>query len=441
MQPATERCGRAAPGPAAPGPVAGGVIAAAAFTGQMLRRLTLANFRNYGELDLRLNDLARPCPIVLAGPNGAGKTNLLEAISYLAPGRGIRGARLADVTRAGAARPWVVSARLQTTAGEIEVGTSIQIGSRKDADAGKDAGNGRSAGGTGAGTGTGQEETLSERRMVRIDGSSSGPAGLARVATILWLTPRMDRLFVAGAAARRRFLDRMVLGLHAAHGREIAAYERAMRERLNLLTHHGGDGGDPAWLVALERQMAEHGVAIAAARIDVIGHLTAQIRQLPASAFPKANLALEGLLEAGLQDTAALQVEEEFARRLAANRGGDARRGRTSEGPHRSDLLATHMAKGLPASLCSTGEQKALLVGLLLANAMMLKAREDRAPILLLDEIAAHMDEAHRSALFGSLLELGCQAWLTGTDMALFAPLGGDAMRFSVRDGQLAKVA
>jgi DNA replication and repair protein RecF len=277
--------------------------------------------------------------------------------------------------------------------------------------------------------------------MVRIDGSVSGPAGLARVATILWLTPRMDRLFVEGASARRRFLDRMVLGLHPAHGRETAAYERAMRERLNLLTHHGRNGGDAAWLTALECQMAEHGVAIAAARIDTIGHLTEQISQLPAGAFPKALLALEGLLEAGLQDAAALQVEEDFARRLAANREGDGRRGRTAEGPHRSDLLATHMGKGMPANLCSTGEQKALLVGLLLANAMMLKAREDRAPILLLDEIAAHMDEAHRSALFGSLLELGCQTWLTGTDMALFASLGGDAIRFSVQEGQLDRAA
>lgn len=421
MRPATERYGLAASDP-----VVGGAIAAAAFTGQMLKRLTLTNFRNYGGLDLRLDDHARPSPIVLAGPNGAGKTNLLEAISYLAPGRGIRGARLSEVTRVGANSPWVVSAEMQTIAGDIEVGTGMQV-----------------AGGTAADGGCGEAlpERQPERRMVRIDGSSSGPASLARVATILWLTPQMDRLFVEGASARRRFLDRMVMGLHPGHGREIAAYERAMRERLNLLTHQHLNSGDPAWLAALERQMAEHGVAIAAARIDTIGHLTEQIKQLPASAFPRASLALEGLLEAGLQDAAALQVEEDFAAKLAANREADARRGRTAEGPHRSDLLATHIPKGLPASICSTGEQKALLIGLLLANAMMLKAREDRAPILLLDEIAAHMDETHRRALFDSLLDLECQTWLTGTDMALFLPLGGDAMRFAVQDGELGQAA
>lgn len=433
MRPATEEYGLAqtARDRAADTIVA---VSTAASSGQMLRRLTLANFRNYREMDLRLTDIARPCPIVLAGPNGAGKTNLLEAISYLAPGRGIRGARLGDLTRLGAAGPWSVSARLQTPAGEIEVGTGMQAVA------------GKSAGETGGGgDGTDVEETssghLPERRIVRIDGSSCRPAGLARIATILWLTPRMDRLFVEGSSARRRFLDRLVLGLHVGHGREIAAYERAMRERLNLLTQHGANGGDPAWLTALERQMAEHGVAVAAGRIDAIGHLTEQIANQPAGAFPKAALALQGLLETGLQTMAALQVEEDFAGKLAANRASDARSGRTSEGPHRSDMLATHMAKGLAANLCSTGEQKALLVGLLLANAAMLKAREDRPPILLLDEIAAHLDEAHRRALFESLLDLECQTWLTGTDMALFDPLGGDTLRLSVQDGQILEAA
>ena len=418
MQPATEISGLEQ---TARDPVAAGSMTA--FSGQMLKRLTLVNFRNYKALDLRMSDLKEPRPIVLAGPNGAGKTNLLEAISYLAPGRGIRGARLGDLTRVGATRPWTVSASMQTVAGEVDVGTGLQVGQ----------GN--------ASNGEAVSEAPPERRMVRIDGAPSSPAGLARLATILWLTPRMDRIFVEGTTARRRFLDRMVQGLHAGHGREIAAYERAMRERLNLLTHHGVDGGDTAWLVALECQMAEHGVAIAAARIDAIGHLTEQIQNAPATAFPKALIGLEGTLEAGLQERAALQVEEEFAATLVENRSGDARSGRTLDGPHRSDLLATHMAKGLPAGLCSTGEQKALLVGLLLANAAMLKAREDRAPILLLDEIGAHMDEAHRAALFDSLLGLGCQAWLSGTDMALFTPLGDTAVRYLVQDGQLGAAA
>lgn len=441
MRPATEEYGlvRTAGGPAADCVVAASVaVSTAASSGQMLTRLALVDFRNYGELDLRLMGLSRPCPIVLAGPNGAGKTNLLEAISYLAPGRGIKGARLGDLTRLGADGSWSVSARLQTAAGEIEVGTGVQKTAGKRTDETE-----------GGGNSTDVEETLSERlperlperRMVRIDGSPSRPASLARIATILWLTPRMDRLFVEGSSARRRFLDRLVLGLHVGHGREIAAYERAMRERLNLLTRHGVDGGDPDWLTALERQMAEHGVAVAAGRIDAIGHLTEQIVNQPAGAFPKATLALHGILETGLQTAAALQVEEDFAGKLARNRAADARSGRTSEGPHRSDMLATHMAKGLAANLCSTGEQKALLVGLLLANAAMLKTREDRAPILLLDEIAAHLDEAHRRALFDSLLDLQCQTWLTGTDMALFEPLGGGTVRLSVQDGQIFEAA
>ena len=431
MRPATESYDPAGLVRVARDPLVAGAITG--FSDQMLKRLTLANFRNYRALDLRMNDTSKPCPIVLAGPNGAGKTNLLEAISYLAPGRGIRGARLGDLTRVGASNPWTVSARIETVAGEVEVGTGLQVGQ----------GNGANATGE-TSTDVPPErlpERLPERRMVRIDGTSSSPAGLARIATILWLTPRMDRIFVEATSVRRRFLDRMVQGLHVGHGRAITAYERAMRERLNLLTHNGRDGGDPAWLAALECQMAEHGVAIAAARIDAVRHLAEQIRNAPADAFPKAVIGLEGFLEAGLQEKAALEVEEEFTRALAENRTGDARSGRTSAGPHRSDLLVTHMGKDLPANLCSTGEQKALLVGLLLANAAMLKAREDRAPILLLDEIAAHLDEAHRAALFESLLDLGCQAWLTGTDMALFAPLGCDAVRYSVQEGRLGKAA
>ncbi len=441
MRPATEEYGlaQAAESRAADCVVAASVAVSTAASsavsdGQMLTRLALVDFRNYEKLDLRLMGLSRPCPIVLAGPNGAGKTNLLEAISYLAPGRGIRGARLGELRRLGADGPWSVSARLQTAAGEIEVGTGVQNNAEKTTDETEDDGSSTDVEGALSGR-------LPERRMVRIDGAPSRPASLARIATILWLTPRMDRLFVEGSSARRRFLDRLVSGLHVGHGREIAAYERAMRERLNLLTRHGADGGDPDWLTALERQMAEHGVAVAAGRIDAIGHLTEQIANQPAGAFPKATLALHGILENGLQTTAALQVEEDFARKLARNRATDARSGRTSEGPHRSDMLAAHMAKGLAANLCSTGEQKALLVGLLLANAAMLKAREDRAPILLLDEIAAHLDEAHRRALFDSLLELACQTWLTGTDMALFEPLGGATVRLSVQDGQIFEAA
>ena len=364
-------------------------------------RLALTDFRNYHEAKLTLGTES----VVLTGPNGAGKTNLLEALSFLAPGRGLRGAKSTEIDR----RPdlgdsgWAVAAVVATRNGAVRVGT-------------------------------GRDPTASERRVVRIDGEPvRGQAALGERLGVVWLTPSMDRLFLDGPSGRRRFLDRLVLGLDPAHASRVSAYEQALRERSHLLR----DGpADPAWLAALEEVMAEQGVAVAAGRRDIVqrlDHVCAEAR----GPFPRARLTLVGGVESWLEDVPALAAEARFAAALAANRQSDGQAGGAAIGPHRSDLAVSFAEKGIAAEFASTGEQKALLIAILLAHAALQQATRGEPPLLLLDEIAAHLDASRRAALFEALVRLDSQAWLTGTDAALFAPLRCAAQFLSVHDGTL----
>lgn len=365
-----------------------------------LSRLVVTDFRSYERASLSLDGR----PAVLTGENGAGKTNLLEAVSLLAPGRGLRGAAYAEIAREGGAGGWAVAATVETAAGPLRIGTGIEPSL------------------------SGGEAPRS--RAVRIDGvAASGAGALAGHVRILWLTPAMDRLFLEGASERRRFLDRLVIGFDPAHGTRVNAYERALRERNRLLAE---ERMDDAWLSGLEDQMAAHGVAIAAARVEMLARLRGALDA--AGPFPRAGLALEGTLETALAEAPAVDIEDAYRARLAAARGRDAGAGRTLEGPHRTDLLVRHMVRDREARACSTGEQKALLIGIVLANARLLAAR-DVPPLLLLDEIAAHLDEERRRALFDEILGLRLQAFMTGTDPALFEALGADARRLRVERG------
>lgn len=287
------------------------------------------------------------------------------------------------------------------------------------------------------GTGRDAESESGERRLVRIDGTpAKSQAMLARLASLVWLTPQMDRLFTEGSGARRRFLDRLVLGFDPEHAARLSAYERAMRERLKLL--RDGDP-DKSWLNALEEEMAAHGVAIAAARGQTVLRLD-EACAATARPFPQAGLAIEGEIDLWLRQMPALAAEEELRRRLQAQRRADGESGTTIIGPHRSDLVAHHAGNGMKAALCSTGEQKALLLAILLAQARLLTAQRGAPPIMLLDEVAAHLDAERRAALFAEILDLRAQAWLTGTDAALFTGLRRDAQFFAVADARISSM-
>lgn len=369
-------------------------------------RLTLTDFRNHAALDLQLD--ARP--VCLFGPNGAGKTNILEALTMLAPGRGLRGASLVEVARAGdevRAQPWAVSARIMQDGDETVVGA----GAERTPEGGV-------------------------KRVARRDGQPATAAELAEAARMTWLTPAMDRLWSGPAGDRRRFFDRLTLARASEHGGAAAAYERAMRERQRLLSDRVFDD---AWLGGLEREMSAHGAAIAAARVETLHRLQDAIDARPDGAFPKAVLALDGLLEARFENGAkSADVEEDFAELLRDVRGRDAGASRALDGPHRSDLKARHAAKGMDADQCSTGEQKALLLGLTLAQARALADDAGAGPsLILIDEAAAHLDSVRRAALFDELLVNPGQAWLTGTDQGLFEAFGDRAQLFEVRDGQV----
>jgi DNA replication and repair protein RecF len=373
-------------------------------------RLDLTDFRNYRQVRLETDGR----PVVLTGPNGAGKTNLLEAVSFLAPGRGLRRARLAEIDRQPAEPgrgAWAVAARIDLPGGEVAIGT------------GRD----------------GTSES-GDRRLVRIDGQPvKGQAALAQYLNLVWLTPQMDRLFQEGAAPRRRFLDRLVFGYDPDHATRLGAYEQALRERARLLRQ---GGADPAWLSVLEDNMARAGVAIAAARRDIVLRLDRAAEEAGSgSVFPVPRLALIGTVEDWLGTEPALAAEDRLRAALAAARRTDAEAGGATIGPHRSDLGVSHAAKDVPAVLCSTGEQKALLISIVLAHARLQAALRGVAPILLLDEIAAHLDRLRRAALFETLLSLGSQAWLTGTDAMLFAELGPNANFFTVTDGGIEAAA
>jgi DNA replication and repair protein RecF len=346
-----------------------------------ITRLQLTDFRSHAATEIH----ARPGAIVITGENGAGKTNILEALSLLGPGRGLRGTPLGDAARSRGPGGWSIAATLAAEGGDVEIGT-----------------------------GTAREAP--ERRIVRINGAAASATALGEWLALVWLTPAMDRLFADTPAARRRFLDRLVLALHPGHGHETLRYDAAMRARTRLLT--GDAPADPQWLAALEAAMAQHGTAIAAARAETVAALSAELAQASKGPFARPLLALEGN-----------DLGPDFPHALARNRAADAAAGRALIGPHRADLAVTHAAKGEPATRGSTGEQKALLIAIILAHAALVAARTGRPPLLLLDEIAAHLDADRRAALFARLAATGSQVWMTGTDPALFSAVDAAAVR------------
>lgn len=378
-----------------------------------LRRLGLTDFRSYTRADLALDG----GPVWLSGPNGSGKTNLLEAVSFLAPGRGLRGAAVAEVGRRtpGEAhgRAWSVAAVLASGDGETRFGTGI-------------------------------ESQASPRRVVRVEGEPAPSGRLAELIRLVWLTPREDRLFLEGASERRRFFDRLTYAAEPGHAGQAAVYEKARLERTRLLSE--GDGGgraDPAWLSALEAQAAEAGALMALARARTLTALRAEIDGRADRPFPMADLDLSGEYErAALGGTEVDALAERLRGELARGRARDAAAGRMLSGPHRTDLLVRHRAKDRDAAECSTGEQKALILNVVLAQAARL-SRDPAAPnpIVLLDEVAAHLDSERRAALFDEIMALGLQAFLTGTDEALFDGLKGRAMGVRVDAGALTPMA
>jgi len=345
-------------------------------------RLSLTDFRSYASAAIEPG----PGFVLLYGENGAGKTNLLEAVSMLAPGRGLRGASLSEMARQGGSGGWAVAARLEAT--DI---------------------------------GTGTLASAPERRQVRINGAPASVNSLSEWLSVLWLTPAMDRLFTGSAGERRRFLDRLVLALEPSHAHHASRYEAAMRARNKLLAE---ERPDDVWLTSLELAMAEHGAAGAEARSHTVAALGERLSTAGEDHFPRAEIALEGGRPGDL------------VRLLKANRARDAAAGRTTEGPHRVDLSVLHRAKQMPAASSSTGEQKALLLGLVLAHAELVADRRGEPPILLLDEVAAHLDPKRRSALFSRLEGRG-QVWMTATEAALFDGIGS-ASRFHVTPGAVA---
>lgn len=367
-----------------------------------MTRLRLTDFRNYATLALDLE----PVPVIATGPNGAGKTNLLEAISFLAPGRGIRQAKLSEIDlnptgKTDATDGWAVAATVETLHGPVEIGT------------------GRLAG--------------EEKRTVRVSGApAKSQSALAEYVSAVWLTPQMDRIFVEGPSGRRRFLDRLAFGFDSAHAGRVSAYESAMRQRGRLLRE---GAGDDVWLGVLESTMAERGVAIAAARREIADRLN-RACETRTGPFPRAWLTVDGTLETWLETLPALDVEERMRHALSESRRHEAENARAAVGPHRSDLTVRHVEKNQPADRCSTGEQKALLISIVLADARLRAAERDVAPLLLLDEVAAHLDQQRRDALFDEIDDLNAQVWLTGTDLATFEGMRNRAQFLDVQAGQ-----
>ena len=365
-----------------------------------LSRLTLTDFRSYKAL--RFSPAARLA--VFTGPNGSGKTNLLEAVSLLVPGRGLRGARFTELARHGddATGSWAVAAQLGAAAQKFEIGT-------------------------------GTAEEAPERRVFRLDGAA--PRTQTEVAARLsavWLTPQMDRLFTDPASGRRKFLDRLVVALEPSHAREIAAFESASAQRNRLLA----ENPDPAWLAGLEDSMARHAVAATAARATLLARLDAALASGAAAPFPAVTATLDDPIAARLAEVPALAVEEWLREMLAHNRAADAQSRGAALGPQRTELLIADAATGRPAALSSTGQQKAMLIGIVLGHAALIAALRATPPLLLLDEPLVHLDAAHRAALFAALAQLPLTAWLTGTDAEPFATLPG-AARYNIADGAI----
>ncbi len=373
-----------------------------------ITRLTLTNFRNYESLRIEPD-----VPLVaLTGANGSGKTNLLESLSLLSPGRGLRGSEFSDIARQDGAPRWAVSARCLCLDDDVQIGTAWE----------------RPADG----------EATSSRSVV-IDGLPQRTASvLGNHLRILWLTPAMDRLFMGSPGERRRFLDRMVALLYPDHASHVSAFERVMRERNTLLQEPSFDA---AWVTSLELQMAEAGAAIAHARLDAVAaleqHFTRDDHGELENLFPWGRIAISGETETLAGSRPAVQAEDDYRQLLARNRGADRAAGRALIGPHRSDLIVSHGPKSMPAHLCSTGEQKALLIGLVLAQAKAVQAMVGGAPMLLLDEIAAHLDKARRMGLFELLKALDTQVWMSGTESQYFDGIGASAVVYEVQNGTL----
>jgi DNA replication and repair protein RecF len=369
----------------------------------------LTNFRTYGALDLTFP--ARS--VVLTGPNGAGKTNLLEAMSMVSPGRGLRGATLAQMARnEGGAReneqpgPWAVGVTLRRNGAEQQLGAGFMPGS----------------------------DAAVAKRVVRIEQeTAASPAALAERIQVIWLTPFMDSLFHDGTSERRRFLDRLISSFEPHHAKRIGAYEKAMRERMSILR---SGRTETAWLNALERTMAEQAVALAAARKDGAAKLQSILGSRNGqTAFPACSLTVEGEVEGLLDTLPAIVAEDRYADMLREARAKDTESGRTACGPHLTDMQVVHLGKARDARECSTGEQKSLLIRLVLAGAESAARRRGAAPVLLLDEVAAHLDEQRRQSLFRSIADLGAQAWMTGTDEKPFEAFGACAVHYRVSGG------
>lgn len=367
--------------------------------------LSLNHFRNYGAARLEIS----PAPVVLTGHNGAGKTNILEAISLLTPGRGLRRAKLGELdNRMEDHLPWAVAAGINGMQGEVKIGTG------RDADAG---------------------EAGIDKRMVKIDGKPArSQADLARHISVIWLTPQMEQLFNDGTSAGRKFLDRLVFSFDPEHAARVNEYDFAMRERNKLLSH---PRSDEVWLEALEMTMAETGTAIASARLHTVEHINHAIAESTLS-FPKAFISISGIVEDLLKlGTPAVQIEQDFNTILRRGRMQDSAAGRTLSGPHRSAMKVIHVEKQMPAEACSTGEQKALLLSMVLAEARSGARWHGVVPVLLLDEVVAHLDATRRQELFAEIEQIGAQVWMTGTDPGLFAGMDKKSQFFRVENGSI----
>jgi DNA replication and repair protein RecF len=368
-----------------------------------ITRLMLQDFRTYASLDL---GVSRPL-VALVGENGAGKTNVLEAISLFMPGRGLRRAELADMARQGGSGSFAISVALDAPFGEHRLGTGLEP----------------------------QGEAARASRVCRIDGSGvHSPTAFSEYLRIVWLTPDLDALFRGPAGDRRRFLDRLVLAVDAEHGARVNALERALRSRNRVLEDNPDDR---LWLDALEREVAELAIAVAAARRETVERLAALILETreEESPFPFATMGLEGEIDTLVATLPAVDAEDRYRAILREHRPRDRAAGRTLIGPQASDLLVRHGPKDIPANTASTGEQKALLIGLVLAHARLVASMSGLAPFVLLDEVAAHLDPRRRAGLFAALESLGGQVWMTGADPALFAELAGRADLLRVEPG------
>ena len=369
-----------------------------------VHRLTLTNFRNYHAASLEAD--ARP--IVLYGPNGAGKTNLIEAISFLAPGRGLRRATLEEVAFHEGDGSWAVAAEVEGALGLATLGTGVERA---------------------------PEDGAPVQRKCRIDREPvASAAAFADHLRVVWLVPAMDSLFVGAPSERRRFLDRLALAVDAEHSSRVNALERALRSRNRLLEEARPD---PHWLDAVEHETAELAVAVAGLRAEALHRLESVLASRQGSDFPPVEIALDGWMEKLLPTHPAIEIEERYRTVLRENRVRDAAAGRTLDGPHLTDLLVVYRQKGIAAADASTGEQKALLIGLILAHARLITEMTGSTPVLLLDEVVAHLDPARRAALHVELAELGAQVWMTGADPALFAEIKDDAAMIEVNSGRL----